>query len=410
MTLFNYPSSEIIINQIIKHIESIRLNNVSSPFFPAPPNSDELKNLLDCIFAASLETEENRIVAFTVSYFHDQEISLPYLIKPSIPLSARDIARLAVALDPSRSRICVVPGDTGLEIAGLIHLGEQEAFHGSRRTLNNLSIRVLGPAVFLVRYYDKLLFTYLRGRFAFHFGENSRLNEYDVKHALSFRFATGRTTQQIEVDYRFEAAIQTIARTMQRLRHGGTLLVLPEGTNWENAVTSKRYAPSSPVTIVKEAYSQHFTHIARKDACVQSLAQGVVTPDTLAYFADDLLRSQFSYELEWLARLTATDGMTVILPDYTLLGFGVFFDTKEDKENPTLIITIDPYDEEMQSTPMKLDTLGGARHQSAAVTCKRFPGSFAIVASQDGSLSSMQLDDATGVVVVFRHVQLLLAV
>lgn len=51
--------------------------------------------------------------------------------------------------------------------------------------------------------------------------------------------------------------------------------------------------------------------------------------------------------------------------------------------------------------------IGGARHQSAAVTCRRFPGSLAIVASQAGSLSSMQWDAPTNVVIAYRHVQLL---
>jgi len=410
MTSFSYPTSETIIDCIMKGVESIYSSYGTSAMYPPPPTRDELKQLLNCTFAASLETEEGRAVAFTVDFFRDREQAFPYQMKLSLLLSARDLARLAIALDPSRSRICVTSGEAELEIAGLFHLGEQEAFHGTRQTLNNLSIRVLGPAIFLIRYGGQLLFTYQRGRYAFHFGENSRFDEYGVRHALSFRFGPGRTPEQLQADYRFEAAMVRIARTMLRLRHGGSLLVLPEGTDWENATTSRRYAPARPVTIVKDASIQHLEHLAKRNACEQSLMQGQVNADTLMYFVDDMIRARFSSELEWIARLTATDGMTVILPDYTLLGFGVFFNTQEKKDSPTRVLVLDPYDEEMQSEPKSLDTLGGARHQSAAVICRRYPGSLEIVASQDGSLSSMQLDTSTDVVVAFRHVQLLLDV
>jgi hypothetical protein len=50
--------------------------------------------------------------------------------------------------------------------------------------------------------------------------------------------------------------------------------------------------------------------------------------------------------------------------------------------------------------------LGGARHQSAAVTCHSFPGAIVIVASQDGELSTMRWDADHQVVLVHRHLEL----
>jgi len=42
------------------------------------------------------------------------------------------------------------------------------------------------------------------------------------------------------------------------------------------------------------------------------------------------------------------------------------------------------------------------------VTCRRFPGAIAVVASQDGSLSSMKWDATNNVVIAFHHLELLL--
>src|SRR6267378_3499501 len=167
MDSFIYPTDQQVIERLSKSIEYFQKNL----FGPPPPTIEQLKELLKCSFAASLETEEGRRVAFTISFFGDPECAFPYQMKEPLPLSSRDIVRLAVALDPSRTRICVAARNTSLEIVGLIHLGEQDSFHGGRQALHQLSVRVLGPGILLVRYRESLLMTYRRGKFAFHAGD-----------------------------------------------------------------------------------------------------------------------------------------------------------------------------------------------------------------------------------------------
>jgi hypothetical protein len=196
---------------------------------------------------------------------------------------------------------------------------------------------------------------------------------------------------------------------MLRQRHGGVILILPEGTNWEDAATSK-YTPTMPVTVVKEADAKNTGYTTKRNQTFQQLTQGQGSPEAALYFANDMIRAQFSAELEWLGRLTATDGMTVIQPDLTILGFGVFFDTQDNTEKPTRLMVFEPYGDETDREPKPLGSIGGARHQSAAVTCRRFPGAIAVVASQDGSLSSMTWNTDKEVVFVYRHLELLLDV
>jgi hypothetical protein len=406
MSSFNYPTDSQIIDGIVKCVEDLRTASPSPPL-PSPPTVEQLKQLLNCSFAASLETEEGRIIAFTISFFGSREHPFPFRMKQMLPLSSRDLTRLAVALDPSRSRICVVPENSTLQIAGLIHLGEQHPPHGLRQGLSELSIRVLGPGILLVRYDEHLILTYRRGRFAFHWGSLARFSTYDAWSALSFRDPVGREGKASMDDLQFRAALVRIARTMLSLRHGGTLLILPDGTNWEDKVPSKRrYAPSAPVTVVRDAGTRHPEDPPRCNNVLRQVMQG--PPEGMSILSDDLSPERLISELEWIGRLTATDGMTIILPDSTLLGFGVFFDTHESANDITRVVVIDPYDDGTDQEPKAVESIGGARHQSAAVTCRRFPGAVAVVASQDGSLSSMKWDATKGVVVTNRYLELLL--
>jgi hypothetical protein len=406
MSSFIYPTDQQIVEPLTKSIDYFHKAFGTSLLYPLPPTVDQLRELLNCSFAASLETEEGRCVAFTVSFFADRDCNFAYRLREPLRLSPRDLVRLAVALDPSQARICVIAGNTSLEIAGLIHLGEQDSFHGGRQTLSQLSIRVLGPGILLVRYGNVLLFTYRRGRFAFHAGVSVKVEEHAVGNLLSLRRHPGNA-EELQETLGLEAALKRISRSMLRQRHGGTILILPDDVDWEIAASSKRYAPTSPVNALKNARVQNREHTTKRNEAFQQLLQGQANPEMAQYWADDMIRSHFASELEWLSRLTATDGMTVIRPDLTLLGFGVFFDTQEDDGSRTRVVIIDPYDDGAGPEPQALASIGGARHQSSAVTCRRLPGATAIVASQDGSLSSMRRDDKEDVVVVYRHLELL---
>jgi hypothetical protein len=409
MRPFICPTDQLIIEPLTQSINYFHAAHGTSALHPLPPTVEQLKELLDCSYAASLETEEGRCVAFTLSFFGDQQCISPYCLREPLPLSAGDLAHLAVALDPFQARICVAPRNNYLAIMGIIHLGEQEPFYGARHTLPHFSIRVIGPGILLARYADTLLFTYRRGTFAFHAGVSVSVEQHAIGTLLSLRRRPGNI-ESLQETLGFEAALIRIARTMLRQRHGGTLLIVPDEVNWESAASSKRFVPNSPVTSIKDARIRHRQHTADRSEALRRLQQGQAHPEMAVYWSDEMRRSYFGSQLDWLGRLTATDGMTLIASDLTLLGFGVFFDTKEQDGSPTQVRVIDPYSDETGSEPRPLASVGGARHQSAVVTCRRFPGASAVVTSQDGGLSSVRLSEKDDVVVVYRHLELLLDV
>ena len=136
---------------------------------------------------------------------------------------------------------------------------------------DELSIRVLGPGTLAVKYGGQLMLTYLRGRFAFHLGKSARRSKFDAINELTFTIPKLGTGDRLMEDLRFRESQVRIARTMLNRRHGGTLLIVPPGAEWGKWVSSSAYAPTSPVTLVKQADAQTREYQARR---IQQLPPG----------------------------------------------------------------------------------------------------------------------------------------
>jgi hypothetical protein len=313
-------------------------------------------------------------------------------------------------LDPSRTYICVTLAGSKLVIVGFSHWGDHYSFRAPRGGPGHFAIRVVSPGVLVVRYDIGLVMTYRRGEVAF-YPTNS--NWYgDARRALSLPVMP-------YVDEAHNAQVRRcvvhIAECMLRLGHGGALLILPEGIDWEERVTSCAFALVQPASRVRDAEVADVEHEKRRQAAFAQLLDEQLRAQIDAQTGSAIASAlgdwstvfRLGVELEWLAHLTATDGMTVIRADLTLLGFGVFFRMEEPSGGLRIRIA-DPYAAE-RSEPASgdLSTVGGARHQSAAVTCHGFPGATVIVASQDGELSAMRWDADDQVVLIHRHLELL---
>jgi hypothetical protein len=91
---------------------------------------------------------------------------------------------------------------------------------------------------------------------------------------LSHRRIDGLNTEELKKAFRFEKAIKWITRTMLRQRHGGTLLVLPDGTPLDDEVRTK-YSPNSPVTSVREANVFDIKRDAERNDTIRKVLEGI---------------------------------------------------------------------------------------------------------------------------------------
>ncbi|WP_437302920.1 putative sensor domain DACNV-containing protein [Sorangium sp. So ce388] len=374
-----------------------------------PPTRRQVHQLLILAFAASIEHEEGRKVAFTLFFDHDSSL-VDYEFEQPLALTPAALARLSVALDPSRTYICATGGPSGLEIVGLYHFGDHHSFRAPRSAPSHFSVRVVSPGVLVIRYDARLILTYRRGEVVCYPGDFEWM--LDAERALS-------PPIDVEADegrkFQLQQCFVHIAESMVRMRHGGALLILPNGLHWQERATSCRFAPRRPASRARDAEAFSVEHENRRqDAMARLLSEspcdhidrnaGAAIISALHYSST----SHLGVELEWIAHFTGTDGMTVVRPDLTLLCFGAFFRT-ETPPGGLRVRIVDPY----QGAPNEvregeLAAVGGARHQSAAVTCHGFPGSKVIVASQDGALSTMQWNEESQAVLVYRHLELML--
>jgi hypothetical protein len=391
-----YPTDDAILTHLCEAIERIRSKGSGPP--TEPPSRDQIARMLSVAFAASLESEEGRKVTFNI-FFTREAYPMNYRFRERAPLSSGSLVRLSAALDAARSNIAIVASGETLDVGGTWHSGSGE--------VGLFAIRVVGPGVMVVKYGAWLVLTYRRGQFV-PYGDFNAVNDAGAILQVpspSYPEDDGRRNHAVVCRYR-------IVEEMLRIGHGGTLLIVPQEAAWRGEVRAEGFPPAAPegrIQKVEEgAYvmwirrQRAYEALAASDVEVARLGQAARTEHAGRLLGGYEIRKDLAAELDALARLTATDGMVLIHPDLTLIGFGVFFKLGEPA---CKIESHDPY-ERMIRPIAELSELGGARHQSAAIAAARIPGALAIVASSDGSLTVMRRENGTSPLVDHRHLEL----
>ena len=351
----------------------------SGGWSPPVPSRDELKMLLESCFAASLEQDEGRKVTFKLCCEESRLLDYTFAEPPA--LTPKILARLSAAVDSARSYLCVWRQHEHLVVRGIAHLPITYP--------SSLTIRVIGPGFMVVLFGARVVFTYRRGEIV-HFLDYKSLN--DAAAAVLPEPAAPSPLFGL-----VRQALGDIAARVVERGHGGTVLMVSRDANWTERRTVNGFVPTEPAWLLAES------------VCVDDAQKGA--PGTTAGMSPrwrQRFLSAHSYPLQfdvdWLAHLTGADGITVVDESLNLLGFGVFFNTEPDR---VLDITIrDPFHAGLDGRS-RVSDLGGARHQSAAVTCAALPGSTALVVSQDGTLTAIH-SDANGALMVHKHLELTL--
>jgi hypothetical protein len=388
-----YPNDEAIISHVCD-----RLSRMSSEV-PSPlPSREQVAAMLSAAFAASLESEEGRPVTFNL-FYAPNNYPINYRFREPAPLSAGALVRLSAGLDHLKTSVAINGELKDLRIVGL--------WHGGNAQLGLFAIQVVGVGVFVVKYAAKLVLTYRRGQYVPYPGTFDSVNDAGLLLTNPTpRYPRGsREAHAVRCRFR-------IAEEMLRIGHGGTLLVVPHDAEWEPCVASHRFPPASPEGRVLNAEAQDYAMWMRRQAAFQVLSHRRlkkcrIKEPTRTALAGHLVtgysyRENLAAELDAVARLTATDGMVLILPNLTILGFGVFFVVAD---LDCAIELHDPY-ERAPETFASLSRLGGARHQSAAVAAARLPGALAVVVSSDGTVTTMRRPDEHHSLVVHKHLEL----
>ncbi len=340
------------------------------------PDAATIEALIDAAFWASLQREEGHVPEISLAFLPPARAVRPLLLAEPLPLGPRALARLAPAVER--------PG---------IHLGvwrerDELLVWGTTRAVPSFCfvLEVLGPGLLVVKHRIREDSPKFRNVAVFE-GEQvkvlSRLAAEVPDHLALLKpllapGAAGSPDDPLDVLLR-------LAVSMRTHRRGGTLLVVPAGTEaWrESIVRPIAYAVEPPFT--------ELTDLMRGTAQEQpSRGYGAL-----------------GRVVDAIAGLTAVDGATLITDRYELLAFGVKIGRPDGRPRVEQVVVTEPI-EGGEAAVLAPVQLGGTRHSSAAQFAQDQPDSVALVASQDGRFTIFAWSPREGMVHAHRVETLLL--
>lgn len=316
------------------------------------PDAETIEALIDAAFWASLRREEGYAPTISLAFVSPDQVPSPLLFERPLPVEPAALTRVAPAVER--------PG---------VHLGvwrdRGELFvWGATRPIPFLCfvLEVSAPGLLVVKH---------------HRGDESRkyvnvaVLEGDLikvvdEHASTLPDCPKLLTSLLGFDspaswIQSVNAMVQLAVSMRAHRRGGSLLVVPAGTDaWrESIVQPIPYAVSPPFVELAE--------ISRDtDRSERQVSQEALGPTVAA-----------------IAGLTAVDGAVVLTDRYELLGFGAKIARRKGCPQVEQVTLTEPI---KGAAPALLhpEQLGGTRHLSAAQFIQDQHDAVALVASQDG--------------------------
>jgi hypothetical protein len=352
----SYPAARAVSAAVQAHFErhlaAARRRGSEEKLAPQP-DAQAIETIIDTAFWASLRREEGYSPKISLTFLPAEQAGHALRFERLLPLTPAALARLAPAVER--------PG---------IHLGVWRSdgelcVWGTTRDIPKLGfvLEVIEPGLLVVKY--------RRGQETAKFVnvlvlKGDQIKEVDEQGTslpdcpdlLTQLLGFGSPTSQ---DDSVNALVQ-LAASMRAHGRGGSLLVVPHGTNtWrESIVWPVLYSVRPPYAELAGLMGQ--SHEERDTRLWQEAFQDAV---------------------EATAGLTAVDGATIITDQYELLAFGAKIGRREGGPQVERVVLTEPVIGNVPTTLHPVH-IGGTRHMSAAQFVQDQRGAVALVASQDG--------------------------
>lgn len=416
-----------IISSVVTAWQTPSASDTTQELGDAPPESNVLRDLIATAFEASLLREENRPLTFRLILRGPEKFPdstgppeglqrLPF--EDLRPFTAQELRRLTPAVDHDRSLVGVSADENNrLQIWGIVHSGPRwlEQFYGGRgRTLDlpdSLILGVYDPGYMVISQGSRTLCTLEGGVL-----QINRLNVFDtkwfpeffeeVRHELRQLHNVARASSRVRwatVDPEFirmvgRQMIQRLISTVQRSRHGGTLLVVPIGRA-EELTQANPWIKLKYKFVGDEPRSRFRRLIVRTMNALAASGDQLHDDDHTVGWREygraagrelsDLDEAIFDLA-HMIATLTAIDGAVVVTQRFELLGFGGEI-AGSLSEIPSVARASDP-EGATYCTESTEDV--GTRHRSVYRFCNALPDVLGIIISQDGDARFVRWNDS----------------
>jgi hypothetical protein len=320
------------------------------------PNPDRaaIEALIDVTFWASLRREEGRSPKITLAYFPHEQVPQPLIFERPLPLTPDVLTKLGPAVERPGIHLGVGRGDDGE-----LHVW------GATRKVPSLCfvLEVIEPGLLVIKHRRRDGF----GKFAnvaVLKGEEVKIvDEHgaSLPDCPSLLAALLPFTSPGSWEHRFNLHVQ-LAASMRAHGHGGSLLVVPAGTEaWRESIVHPILYSVTPA----------FSGLA--DLMRQEVNE----------VNENLLVAAVGRAVDTVAGLTAVDGATIVNDNYEVLAFGAKIRRPGGSSPVEQMVTTEPVagDRPLMIHPAQN---GGTRHLSAAQFVHDQRDAIALVASQDG--------------------------
>jgi hypothetical protein len=372
----HYPAARAFASRLEAHFVAHASSGPSGPPVGVPlPDAEAIEALIDAGFWASLQREEGYAPEISLAFLPPERAIRPLMFAPPLPLGPRALARLAPAVERPGIHLGVWRQEGELRVWGTTRAIPTSCF----------VLEVVAPGLLVVKHRINEDSPKFRNVAVFE-GEQVKVLSRDATAGadvpdlllplLGPESASG-PDEPLDVLLR-------LAVSMRAHKRGGTLLVVPAGTEaWrESIVQPIAYAVEPPYT----------------ELC------DLLTEAALGRAADS---GALGRVVDAVAGLTAVDGATLINDRCELLAFGVKISRPDGRLRVEQVTVSEPIE---GGTPRVLAALqlGGTRHISAAQFAQDQQDAVALVASQDGRFTVFAWSPRDGMVHAHRVETLLL--
>ncbi|HLG13079.1 MAG TPA: hypothetical protein VJH03_00955 [Blastocatellia bacterium] len=320
------------------------------------PPSDQLEDLIETAFWASLQKEEGRSLAFTLSYKDSSTIRTSIMgrsIGFDEKFDVRAIGKLAPAV-PRDAAIVVAPASNGkLSICGL-DLMDAAPFQ----------LKIIDPG--------RVVVTYLGTRVALTSAEGAAniSDPLGEQPSLWSALPSISDTSDVAAFLASHDFVYNTVRAVRYLGHGGIVVIVPDNGAWNYP----GYRGNARLTFIGENIKS-----LKENANDQ---ERYVLNDSLERAARDV------------AQLTAVDGAVLLTRDLDVVGFGIKLEPRCKSSDIPRMRSVDPTEHGGQPSWTTLRELRvGMRHHSAARSVFEEKSGIAFVVSEDGGVTAFEWKD-----------------
>ena len=328
---------------------------------PAPDRA-AIEAIIDATFWASLRREEGRSPKISLAFFPHEQVPQPLIFERPLPLTPEVLTKLGPAVERPGIHLGVwrAPDQHGLAASS----GELHVWGATRKVPSFCFVlEVIEPGLLVIKHRRMDGF----GKFAnvaVLKGEQIKVVDEQgasLPECPPLLTALLPFTSPGSWDHKFNLLVQ-LAASMRAHEHGGSLLVVPVGSEaWRQSIVHPiLYSVTPPFSALAELMRQEVN-----DA------------------NENMLTAAVRRAVDTVAGLTAVDGATVINDQYEVLAFGAKIRRPEGSPPVEQMVATEPV---VGDYPVVIHPAqnGGTRHLSAAQFVHDQKDAVALVASQDG--------------------------